>query len=111
MGFMIEVTGDAFDAMVDAWDDVDTFTRTELGGAPEWADYVDRDGELFSDSELEDRFTDVLNECYDSVSICGYEYDAGRALRELDPTAFRCGMLDWVDGRIQDGDLRPIEGR
>ena len=110
MGFMTEVTGDAFDAMVDAWGDVDSFTRAELGDAPDWADYVDDSGELFSQDELEDAFENDLSECYDAVSVCGYEFDAGRALRELDPIAFRCGFLDWIDGRMQDGELRSIEG-
>lgn len=111
MSFMFEVTGDALEAMQDAWDERDSFTRTELGGAPEWADYVDDSGELFSQGELEDAFENDLNECYDTVSVCGYEFDAGRALRELDPIAFRCGFSDWIDGRISDGELCSIEGR
>lgn len=109
MGFMAEVTGDAFDAMVDAWGDVDSFTRAELGGAPEWAEYVDDSGELFNQGELEYAFENDLNECYDTVSVCGYEFGAGRALRELDPIAFRCDFNDWIDGRISDGELRRIE--
>lgn len=110
MTFVTEVEGDAFDAMVDAWGDADAFTRAELGGAPEWADYVDESGELFSCGELEDAFENDLTECYDMVSVCGYEYEAGRVLREMDPIAFRCGFNDWIDGRISDGELRSIEG-
>lgn len=111
MSFMFEVTGDALEAMQDVWDERESFTRSELGGAPEWADYVDDSGELFSQGELEDAFENDLNECYDTVSVCGYEFDAGRALRELDPIAFRCGFSDWIDGRISDGELRSVEGR
>lgn len=111
MGFMTEVEGDALEAMQDAWDDVYSFTRSELGGVPDWADYVNAEGELFTESELEDRFTDMLNECFDVVSVCGYECDAGRALKLLDPTAFRCGFLDWLDAQQRDGELRSIEGR
>ena len=35
MGFMTEVTGDALEAMQDAWDERESFTRSELGGAPD----------------------------------------------------------------------------
>lgn len=110
MGFMTMVTGDDLTFMQDVWDECESFTHGELGGAPDWADYVDDSGKLFSQGELEDAFENDLNECYDAVSVCGYEFDAGRALRELDPIAFRCGFLDWIDGRMQDGELRSIEG-
>ena len=102
MGFMTEVTGDALEAMQDAWDDVYTFTRSELGGAPDWADYVNEGGELFSEDEL--------NDAYGTVLVAGFEFDAGAVVREMEPMGFRCGMLDWVDMRVSDGELRSIEG-
>lgn len=111
MGFMTEVTGDALEAMQNAWDERDSFTRTELGGVPDWADYVNVEGELFTESELEDTFADGLDDCYGPVSVCGYEYDAGRVLREMDPIAFRESFLAWIDGRMQDGELCSVEGR
>lgn len=111
MGFMTEVTGDALEAMQDAWDDVNMFTRSELGGAPDWADYVNEAGELFSENEMNDAYEDMLTDLYGTVSVAGFEFDAGAIVREMDSIGFRCGMLDWVDGRIQDGDLRSIEGR
>ena len=40
-------------------------------------------------------YEEYLTEIYGTVSVCGMEYDAGRALRELDPTAFRCGMSEY----------------
>ena len=42
----------------------------------------------------EDDYERELSELYGTVNICGMEYDAGRALRELDPTAFRVGIAD-----------------
>lgn len=49
------------------------------------------DGEVsMSDEEWEDR----LDEIHGNVEICGMSYSSGRALRELDPTAFRCGKND-----------------
>ena len=108
MGFMTEVTGDALEAMQDVWGERESFTRSELGGAPDWADYVDEYGELYS-CNMEDEYRDFLGDLYGMVSVCGYEYDAGELLAEIDPIAFRCGMLDWIDMRVRDGDLRPIE--
>lgn len=45
--------------------------------------------------EIEDMYEDMLNECYEPVSICGFNYDQGHALRNLDPIAFRCGVCEW----------------
>lgn len=109
MSFMFEVTGDALEAMQDAWDDRWSFTRDELGGAPEWADYVTVDGDLRTEGELEDEFTDQLDDCWEPVSVCGYEYAAGRTLREMDPIAFRESFLDWIDAQQRGGELRSVE--
>lgn len=40
-------------------------------------------------------YTEMLDELYNPVSICGYEYSASYALKEIDPTAYRCGMIDY----------------
>lgn len=46
--------------------------------------------------ELSDQdYEAVLNDIYGDVEICGLKYSAGRALRELDPVAFRCGKADY----------------
>ncbi len=42
----------------------------------------------------EDEYEDMLNEIYGTVEVCGMTMDAGRILREMDETAFRCGMSD-----------------
>lgn len=42
-------------------------------------------------------YADLLNSIYGKVSICGMDFNAGDALLELDPTAFRCGKLDYAD--------------
>lgn len=111
MTFMTEVEGDALEAMRDAWDDVYSFTRSELGGVPDWADYVTVGGDLRTEAELEGEFFELLNDCWEPVSVCGFEFYAGRALRELDPIAFRESFLDWIAAQQRDGELRSIEGR
>lgn len=49
--------------------------------------------------ELDDKeYEEVLNKLYGTVEICGMTFDSGYALRELDPTAFRCEKVDYEDG-------------
>ena len=40
----------------------------------------------------EEDYMDLLDDIYGTVEIAGMTYDTGRALRELDPIAFRCGL-------------------
>ena len=42
----------------------------------------------------EKEFEEMLNKSYGTVEICGMTFDQGTALRELDPTAFRCALSD-----------------
>ena len=35
-------------------------------------------------------FEDYLNDNYETVNICGYEYEQGTILRTMDETAFKC---------------------
>lgn len=110
MGFMTEVTGDALEFMQYVWDDRESFTREELGGAPDWADYVDATGELLPDDEMRSRYEDELNDVHGDVMICGSSFAAGSALRELSPTTFRCWFSDWESERVSVGDLRYVAG-
>lgn len=50
------------------------------------------DGEIYlSDSD----YAEFLDKVYEEVTICDYEYSAGDVLKEVDPTAFRCGKNDY----------------
>lgn len=51
-----------------------------------------------------------LDEVYGDVEICGMTYNAGDALKEVDPTAYRCGMNDYLDGLCSDNTLIEING-
>lgn len=42
----------------------------------------------------DDAWEENLDDVYGEVEVCGMTYSSGRALRELDPTAFRCGKSD-----------------
>lgn len=110
MNIMNEVTGDALEAMQDAWESRETFARLELGGVPEWADYVDFGGQFWSDAEARDECEAELTDLYGTVAVCGFDYDAGAALRQLDPVAFRSAFVDWESERVASGAWRRIEG-
>ena len=65
--------------------------------------------ESIDNYDLRERFEDMLNDCYPPVSICGYEYEAGRTLKEIDPIAFDCGFADWISSEL-DENLEEVEG-
>lgn len=84
-----------------------TMTAPEL--AEQWHDatleddldsdeYVDREGDVMHYDTIEDNVRDLLNETYGEVEVAGMVFDAGYVLAELDPTAFRCTVLDYMDG-------------
>ena len=50
----------------------------------------------------EEDYMDLLDDIYGTVEIAGMTYNTGRALRELDPIAFRCGLSDIECGRLAD---------
>lgn len=66
-----------------------------------------------SDYDQKQMYDDMLNDCFELVNICGYEYEAARALADIDPIAYRCGMSDYfsdIDMWIElDGELYPTD--
>lgn len=58
----------------------------------------------FSYEEIEDRFEEYLNGVYGTVNVCGQDFDAGTAYRELDPIGFRCGVSDWSSQEFEEVD-------
>ena len=51
-----------------------------------------------SESDAEKLYEYMLDDCYGTVAIAGLEYSTSCALKEIDPTAYRCGFADWLDG-------------
>jgi hypothetical protein len=56
------------------------------------------------ENEAESLYRDLLDELY-PVEIAGMAFCASRILEELDPTAFNCGLADWLDGEGLTTDL------
>lgn len=50
----------------------------------------------------EERYDEMLDDVYGTVEIAGYTFDTSRALKELDPTAYRCGLVDFEDSEESD---------
>jgi hypothetical protein len=50
----------------------------------------------------EDRYNTMLDECYPDCNIAGYAYRTSMALREIDPTTYRCGLCDFVDSEYTE---------
>jgi hypothetical protein len=42
----------------------------------------------------DEEYQDFLTSAFGEVDVCGFKYDAGYVLKELDPTAFQCGKAD-----------------
>lgn len=67
-------------------------------------------GKQVNDRELEQRYCEFLDDAFGVIKICGFEYDASNVLKHVDPTAFRCGLADWIDSEITEGRLVEREG-
>lgn len=54
--------------------------------------------------DAEQSFDDMLDEITGPVKVGGLEFVASRVLREMDPTAYRVGLHDYIDGEGIDSD-------
>ena len=66
-----------------------------------WADT----SEEVTREELEARFDESLGEAYEWTQIGELEFAPGDILRELDPVAYRCGVNDYHDSLVGDGEI------
>jgi hypothetical protein len=65
--------------------------------------------EVLTDSESYARYDDTLNECYPTVNICGYDYAAARAFKEVDPIAYQTEYNNWLDSELREGSFTLAE--
>lgn len=52
--------------------------------------------QMITEHEALERYDDMLDECYEDPKICGMSYCTSRALKEVDPIAYRCGFSDYT---------------
>jgi DNA repair exonuclease SbcCD ATPase subunit len=50
----------------------------------------------------DERYAEMLDDCYGEVNICGMTFFSSVAFRELDPIAYRCGFNDFADSMDND---------
>lgn len=112
LDYLLGIIGcDSVEELAEDCDDPSYLTMTPPELAEQWHDatledgldsyeYVDREGDTMSYDEIEDHVRDMISEEYGEVEIAGMVFDAGYVLAELDPTAFRCTVLDYMDGEF-----------
>jgi hypothetical protein len=50
-----------------------------------------------SEKDALERFDEFLDECWENAWVCGYEFTSSRALKQLDPTAYREEFNNWLN--------------
>lgn len=51
---------------------------------------------------VENNYDDILDECYPSYKMCGIEFYASQILRECDPVAYRCDLVDEQSYKLEE---------
>lgn len=61
--------------------------------------------EFGNEIDVEEAYREALTAAYgETVSIAGIEFDVARALEELDPIGFRCGVADYESAMIENNE-------
>lgn len=62
-------------------------------------------GDTLDDAELTARYEDSLDDAFGDVELIGcISVSHARALKEIDPIAYRTGFSDWESAYIEEGD-------
>ena len=52
---------------------------------------------LIKEDKADKLYSDFLDDCYGTINICGYDYDASHAFHSIDESAYRQGFLNFLD--------------
>ena len=100
-----ELTGEALEAYIKA-----RFPNHEAEAEAEAVEEEEEEEEqTMTEAEALEQYDQMLDDCYPMVKVCGYEYDPSRALKELDPIAYRVGFSDYCSSLEDDGILISYE--
>ena len=58
-----------------------------------------------SDRELEEMHDEMINECSEPVNCWGEEFEPADVLKTMDPVAYRCSLMDYIDSMCIDEEL------
>ncbi len=50
---------------------------------------------------MESQYDDMLDDCYPVCKIANYSYCTSRALKEVDPVAYNCGLADYCSEYLE----------
>jgi hypothetical protein len=59
--------------------------------------------------DQEELYKNMLDDGYGDIEVCGMTFSSRRILEELDPTAYRCGMNDYIDSIMKDGEYYELD--
>lgn len=57
---------------------------------------------VYAEHVITELYEDMLDECYEPVSVAGIAWDPSRVLRELDPIAYRTYRNDYTDQEFHE---------
>lgn len=90
-----ELCGPPIDGTPEDMADYEMWLSDEGPYAP---DAEEEESNTISEFDALQRFDDFLDEVWpENVKVCGYEFTPSRALKELDPTAYREAFNNWLD--------------
>lgn len=72
--------------------------------------FVKDEFEYLTESEMEDRYIELLDEIYDEVKIGNLTVSAGDVMKTMDPIAFRIGVSEEADHNVEEGRLVELNG-
>jgi hypothetical protein len=52
--------------------------------------------------DVESDYDNYLDSCYPEVSVADLKYTTSMVLKQIDPTAYRCGLCDYIDSQCKD---------
>jgi hypothetical protein len=55
-----------------------------------------QDHQIISEHEAYEMYDDMLDDCFGDVKILNMLYYTSRALKDVDPIAYRCGFSDYT---------------
>ena len=81
-----------------------TLTQRNIEGLKDLIKKTEKKIQNFDKSEYltDEKYDQMLDDCYGEVNICGMTFYSSVAFRELDPIAYRCGFNDFADSMDND---------
>ena len=79
-----------------------TIEASKISALLEYFDALSYD--TLNDDELHERYDDMLDECQ-PIEVNNFSLSYAQAMKEQDPTMYRCGFSDWLDAALSDSNL------